>query len=181
MDCSFRTTTGGNQQTINWRKDGILFRHLDLSKPSFEGWDHSRFSIDKASGALIFNYTLASDAGVYDCKVINNDDGSEISSQPAKLDVEAILKFLSLPKRKTLVVNMVTKMHCKAQGSPPPIVVWTKEGAGDALPDGVTVENGTLIFDKATFEHKGNYTCTASNSQGTITNTVTITVAEAPQ
>lgn len=184
LECSFRTTTGGNNLTVEWRKDSVSFRHLDLSRPSMDklfGRDQPRVSIARDSGNLIFNYTQANDAGVYDCLVMNNDGRSEISSRPAKLDVIPMLKFLSVLKRKILVLNMTNKVHCKAQGAPTPTIVWTRDGASEQLPAGVSVENGTLIFEKVNFDHQGNYTCTASNAQGTINSTVVMTVAVTPQ
>lgn len=185
LECSFRTTTGTqNQMTIKWRKDGLLYRQLNLSAPSFDQIfksEPSRVTIDKDKGSLVFRSTQASDEGVYDCAVLNNDDGSGISSKPAKLEIVPSLKFLSIPTRKTLVLNMTTKVHCKVQGIAPLIITWAKEGSDGGLPNGVTVENGTLIFERAEFIHKGNYTCTATNSQGSISSTVSINVAVAPQ
>lgn len=46
----------------------------------------------------------------------------------------------------------------------------------DTLPDDVQSINGTLLFSKVTKLHKGNYTCIAANSQGTINASIYIDV-----
>lgn len=185
LDCMYRTTTGDKNQTIKWRKDGAFFRHLDLSKAAFEGLekilgrDHSRVLISK-SGQLVFNHTMAADDGLYDCVITNNDDGSEVNSKPAKLTVIAKLKFNPKPVGKTLELNSVGKIHCKAQGSPQPDISWYRD-KGAALPLGAVVENGTLVFEKVTFDQQGEYTCVAVNTQGKIESTVQVNVAVSPQ
>lgn len=74
-------------------------------------------------------------------------------------------------------LGSVAKVHCKAQGTPPPIVHWEKEGSGfEGLPNHITDMNGTLHFNGVLAEDKGRYFCTASNSQGVINITITVEV-----
>lgn len=44
------------------------------------------------------------------------------------------------------------------------------------LPEDVRSDNGTLIFSKLGRDHKGNYTCFASSSQGVKHTTIQIEV-----
>lgn len=74
-------------------------------------------------------------------------------------------------------LGSVAKIHCKAQGTPPPIIRWEKDGApSDSLPGHITDMNGTLHFNGVLAEDKGRYNCIASNSQGIINVTITIDV-----
>lgn len=88
-----------------------------------------------------------------------------------------MLKFSPPPVSKKLELGSVAKVHCKAQGTPPPIVHWEKEGKGiEGLANHITDMNGTLHFNGVQSDDKGRYLCTASNSQGVINITITIEV-----
>lgn len=81
------------------------------------------------------------------------------------------------PVNKKLELGSTAKIHCKAQGTPPPIIHWEKYGnEGESFPGHITDMNGTLHFNGVLAEDKGKYTCFASNSQGTINVTLTIDV-----
>lgn len=49
------------------------------------------------------------------------------------------------------------------------------------MPDTLEDINGTLTFKNVSAEHRGNYTCVASNSQGQINATVSINVFVGPR
>lgn len=51
----------------------------------------------------------------------------------------------------------------------------------ESLPSNLADVNGTLIFKNVSSDDKGNYTCVASNSQGTIKATVAIGAVVAPK
>lgn len=88
-----------------------------------------------------------------------------------------ILKFAPPPVNKKLELGSAAKLHCKAQGTPPPIVHWQKEGMdSESFPEHITDMNGTLHFNGVQIEDKGKYICTASNSQGIINITINIDV-----
>lgn len=178
LECLFKASGGERSQTIKWRKDGSLFRLLDLSKGSDKL--PGRVVISQNDGSLVFNYTQASDDGSYDCVIANNADGSEIKSHSAKLTVLAKLKFNPKPVGKTLELGTTGKIHCRAQGTPTPVISWIKDGKSE-LPFDTVVENGTLVFEKVRFEQQGEYSCVATNTQGTINATVQVVVAVAPQ
>lgn len=57
-----------------------------------------------------------------------------------------------------------------------------QDDANTSLPDQVEVDaNGTLIFRNVNSDHRGNYTCLATNSQGQINATVAINVVVTPK
>lgn len=74
---------------------------------------------------------------------------------------------------KTVDLGMSSKVHCKAAGSTK--VYWLKE-PDDSLPDDVEDNNGTLVFSKVRLDHKGNYTCVASNDDDSIRTTIEVRI-----
>lgn len=68
---------------------------------------------------------------------------------------------------------MSGKVHCKAIGSTK--LHWAKN-ARDPLPSDVEDVNGTLIFSNVRMEHRGNYTCIASNDVGVIQTSVDVRI-----
>lgn len=91
--------------------------------------------------------------------------------------VVEILKFAPPPVNKKLELGSTAKIHCKAQGTPPPNIRWEKQGVGaEGMASHITDMNGTLHFNGVLSEDKGKYTCTASSAQGKINVTVNIDV-----
>ncbi|XP_065155517.1 tyrosine-protein kinase-like otk [Atheta coriaria] len=161
--------------TIKWRKDGKTIRH-DYEN---ESANHQRLRTFKHNGTLILTATKTSDRGEYNCEV--HTTGFEtVISKPATISVIEQLKFAPAPVNKKLELNSMAKMHCKAQGTPPPLVHWEKLGT-QSLPNHITDMNGTLHFNGVQSDDKGKYLCAASNSQGTINVTVDIDVVVAPK
>ena len=57
-------------------------------------------------------------------------------------------------------LDVEVTLHCEASGNPLPVISWFK--------DGVMLENeheNTLVFQVG-LDDRGNYTCSAENSQG---------------
>ncbi|XP_023037884.1 tyrosine-protein kinase-like otk [Drosophila willistoni] len=184
---------------LRWRKDGKLLRQVELgaSLPRGMGNPHNGHSLDgkdallredarlvlhKANGTLSFGTVIASDAGQYQCQ-LQMEGHLAINSSPGILEVIEQLKFMPQPTSKNLELDAaVAKVHCKAQGTPTPQVQWFRDGVNTTLPDQVEVDlNGTLIFRNVNADHRGNYTCLATNLQGQINATVSINVVVAPK
>lgn len=71
----------------------------------------------------------------------------------------------------------MAKIHCKAQGTPPPLVHWEMlPDFSDGFPSHISDINGTLHFNGVLTEDRGKYICMASNPQGTINTTINIEV-----
>ena len=90
------------------------------------------------------------------------------------------LKFKLVPVSKKLELGSSSKVHCRAQGSPAPLVRWFKEdhraNASWPPPDRIKDVNGTLYFHRVEQDDSSYYTCTAANEQGTINATVFLDV-----
>lgn len=74
---------------------------------------------------------------------------------------------------KNLEIGSMGKVHCKAVGSLK--IHWIKD-ARDRLPGDVEDVNGTLIFNNVRMEHRGNYTCVATNDASVIQTSVDVRI-----
>ncbi|XP_017040536.1 tyrosine-protein kinase-like otk [Drosophila ficusphila] len=177
-----------NSVVLRWRKDNKTLRQVELgrtsgttSEPQLETMlrEDSRVALSRDSGSLQFTSVLASDAGQYQCQLVIEGSVAASSSNGVVTVIEQ-LKFMPQPTSKNLELGTLSKVHCKAQGTPAPQVKWMRE-TQLPLPANVTDQNGTLIFNQVSNEQRGQYTCIASNSQGQISATVSINVVVAPK
>ncbi|KAH8402048.1 hypothetical protein KR009_009484 [Drosophila setifemur] len=191
LPCSYQlpeTYLQDKSVILRWRKDNKTLRQVELgrmsgttSEPQLETMlrEDSRVTINKDNGSLQFVSVLASDAGQYQCQLVIEGAVTTSSNKGALVIIEQ-LKFAPQPTSKNLELGSLSKVHCKAQGTPPPQVKWMRE-TQLPLPANVTDQNGTLIFNQVGNEQRGQYTCIASNSQGQISATVSINVVVAPK
>ncbi|KAL1399872.1 hypothetical protein pipiens_007883 [Culex pipiens pipiens] len=195
FNCGFQALSNESQLVLKWRKDGKVIRKWDIGVGSGgnseldDGGvtessmfrDDARIHVERNNGSLVFNSVIASDEGSYDCQLTNNGSEFLVTSNTAELQIISNLRFTPKPPTsKNLELGSVAKIHCKAQGTPTPSVHWTSEGKPD-LPESVEDVNGTLIFRTVSSDHRGNYTCVASNSQGEISALVAVNVVVAPK
>lgn len=135
--------------TIRWRKDGKFFRETNFNKQqqqqhsstttinpsefdSLTGGetttgglmrDEPRIFVVGKNGSLVFTTVGTSDAGEYDCQLMSS--GKEIAtSNKSEFRVVETLKFAPQPTSKTLELGSVGKVHCKAHGTPSPVIKW---------------------------------------------------------
>lgn len=134
---------------------------------------------NRKNGSLIFSSVISSDSGIYECLALDEHE-SPIHLQKYELKIIEQLKFVPPPTSKNLELGTIGKIHCKVQGTPIPQIKWTKSGQS-VLPDTIEDINGTLIFKNVTADDRGNYTCIASNQQGTINTTIFINTVIAPR
>uniref|UniRef100_A0A182K7Q2 Tyrosine-protein kinase-like otk n=1 Tax=Anopheles christyi TaxID=43041 RepID=A0A182K7Q2_9DIPT len=203
FNCGFRVTsneTGGF--VLRWRKDGKVIRRWDnlaeattvamddvvsttgATESSSMFRDDARIHVDRTNGSLVFGSVVASDEGTYDCQITNNASDFLVSSTAAELQIISNLRFTPKPPTsKNLELGSIAKIHCKAQGTPAPTVHWTMvtESGPAPLADSIEDVNGTLVFRNVSAEHRGNYACVASNSQGEIRAAVSVNVVIAPK
>ena len=87
------------------------------------------------------------------------------------------LKFNPTPVSKKVELGSTSKVHCRAQGSPSPVVRWVKEGRQYfSWPPHIEDVNGTLHIHGVKAQDRGNYTCIATNMQGIINATIFVDV-----
>ncbi|XP_049818560.1 tyrosine-protein kinase-like otk isoform X2 [Aethina tumida] len=176
LTCAFATNSEP-YTIVRWRKDGKLLKY-EYDPNSMHT---PRIRIYKDNGTLIINSTQTQDRGEYICEVVTTGF-QPVASNPATISVIEQLRFSPPPVNKKMELGSVAKIHCKAQGTPPPNIHWEKEGVrSENLSSHITDMNGTLHFNGVQAEDKGRYSCIASNSQGTIQANITIEVVVAPK
>jgi len=71
--------------------------------------------------------------------------------------------------------GMVASVTCRAFGSPPPVIQWSRAFA--PLPKGrATVENGNLKITSFDTKDVGTYLCKATNKLGSVNSSTTLSI-----
>ncbi|XP_021098568.1 hemicentin-1 [Heterocephalus glaber] len=131
------------------------------------------------SGSMKITETRISDSGMYLC-VATNIAGNV--TQSVKLSVYVPPKIQHGPKHMKVQVSLRVDIPCNAQGSPRPVITWSK-GGQTILADGVqhiSDPDGTLSINKAMLSDAGIYTCVATNIAGSDEAEITLHVQEPP-
>jgi hemicentin len=79
----------------------------------------------------------------------------------------------------TVIVNSPLQMSCEANGLPPPVISWNRDGAeiNSSATEGTRLlSNGALRFNRVRLEDAGRYECVASNVAGRASRMVTLSV-----
>uniref|UniRef100_A0A8C0LMF1 Ig-like domain-containing protein n=1 Tax=Canis lupus dingo TaxID=286419 RepID=A0A8C0LMF1_CANLU len=161
--------------TITWTKEtnALNFRgpHYNVSK----------------DGTLVITQPSAQDAGAYICTATNTVG---FSSQEMWLSVNTEPRIhvngsqdAEEPLRVTAKAGDEVTLDCEAQGSPPPLVTWTKDFRPIAphpcrhrlLP------SGSLRLAQAQVGDSGLYRCTANNPAGSASQHYIVQVQAPPQ
>ncbi|KAK9887060.1 hypothetical protein WA026_019995 [Henosepilachna vigintioctopunctata] len=175
LECEYESTSK-SYATVRWRKDSKVLKH-DYDPMNH----HQRIKIFANNGTLLIHNTQPQDRGEYICEILT-DHFAPVVSKPAKISIIEILRFVPPPVDRNLELGSVAKVHCKAQGTPPPNVRWEKNGTtSDNFPSHITDMNGTLHFNGVLAADKGQYNCFASSTQGTINASITIDVVVSPK
>ncbi|KAK7933456.1 hypothetical protein WMY93_004352 [Mugilogobius chulae] len=137
-----------------------------------------RLNINR-NGVLTIRGALPEDAGNYSC-VATNEAGS---SSHSVLLVYAELPRITVEQKNVLVsVGGDATLECQTSGVPSPLVHWYKGEleVGSAPFVEQDERRGTLHIRGVQEVDAGQYTCVASNSAGTSTETVTLVVGMPP-
>ncbi|KFO28580.1 Hemicentin-1 [Fukomys damarensis] len=131
------------------------------------------------SGSMKITETRISDSGMYLC-VATNIAGNV--TQSVKLSVYVPPKLQHGPKHVKVQVSHRVDIPCNAQGSPPPVITWSK-GGQTILADGeqhIIHPGGTLTISQAMLSDAGIYSCVATNIAGSDEAEITLQVQEPP-
>ncbi|KAF5928137.1 hypothetical protein HPG69_011100 [Diceros bicornis minor] len=141
----------------------------------------------RKDGTLVIAQPSAQDAGTYVCTATN---AVGFSSQEMWLSVNTQPRIhvngsqdADEPLRVTAKAGDDVTLDCKAQGSPPPLVTWTKDSR--PVPP-VTdrhglLPSGSLRLAQAKVSDSGLYECTASNPAGSASRHYILRVQVPPQ
>lgn len=152
---------------VKWLRD---------NEPLKESGGPTRYRINDHSGnvTLYFRNVDLADKGSYKCEVSTKGFPS-ITSESATITVQEKLKFSPQPVSRRLERGSSSKVSCKAQGSTNPVIKWIKQN-NEEFPKNIQDINGTLHFNGVSKSDKGQYTCIARNTQGSINHTIDIDV-----
>ncbi|XP_036622985.1 peroxidasin-like protein [Trichosurus vulpecula] len=175
--------TSGNTVYFTCRAEGnpkpkIIWLH---NNHSLDMKDNARLNLLDDGTLMILN-TRESDQGVYQCMAKNS--AGEVKTQ------NVILRYTSLPSKPSFVIQpqdtevligTSVTLECMATGHPQPHIVWTR-GKAEALDESrYIITSGGLFIQNITLQDHGQFTCHASNQQGSIQSTAAIIVQAPPQ
>ncbi|GBM65115.1 Protein turtle [Araneus ventricosus] len=146
--------------THRWYHNGV-----DITQLS---WLESR-SLIRKDGLLFINPLTAEDSGLYTCEVSNGIGNPDSAS--AYLSVEYPARVTYSPTIQYLPAGLSGILRCYVQANPPfQFINWTKDRRPfdpNANPGVITLNNGSLLFQRVSHEHQGRYRCTPYNVHGT--------------
>ncbi|RWS31959.1 protein turtle-like protein [Leptotrombidium deliense] len=158
--------------THKWFHNGVEISQLS--------WLDTR-TLVKHDGTLLINPTSAEDSGKYTCEVFNGIGQTDSSSawlNAARVTYSPTIQYLPL--------GLSGIVRCFVQASPGfQFITWTKDRRPfdpNATPGVVTLNNGSLLFQRVSHEHQGRYRCTPYNIHGTAgtSNVMEVLVREPP-
>ncbi|XP_030621020.1 hemicentin-1 [Chanos chanos] len=140
--------------TLTWLKDG---QPLSLHRNLLLDGQETRFQLLDVG---------ASDGGLYSC-VASNQAGSSTKTFNLTVLEPPKISGSSSPEELIVAVDSVLELQCVAEGSPPPILSWLKDGQPLEESSAVVESDGQLLrINKIQVEDAGLYTCLASSPAG---------------
>ncbi|XP_054706600.1 cell adhesion molecule DSCAML1-like [Uloborus diversus] len=144
---------------------------------------------------LVHSVDKTADAGIYKCSASNIDGLSAENSVYVAVLVRPVIDPFTFPQ--SLQQGQRYSVLCTVtQGDPPVRMQWIKDGAhsfiagsshaSSSVAEGVralavTPYSLTLVFESLSPEHRGNYTCMASNAAGSVSHTATMVIHVPPR
>ncbi|XP_070837515.1 protein sidekick-1 isoform X2 [Chaetodon trifascialis] len=160
--------TGVPQPRVEWFKDSV-----PLSKLA-----NPRYKVTAAAG-LTVRRVQPGDGGIFQCIARNTAGESQAHTQ---LLVSSVAPTFTLPPSDQTVTDGNTALFdCQTSGAPKPAITWRKgsqilASGSVQVPRFTLLQSGGLEIRPISFQDSGEYTCIASNSQGSINATATLTV-----
>ncbi|XP_070769541.1 protein sidekick-1 isoform X2 [Enoplosus armatus] len=160
--------TGVPQPRIEWFKDAV-----PLSKLA-----NPRYKVTAATG-LTVRRVQPGDGGIFQC--IARTAAGETQAHTQLLVSSVAPTFTLPPSDQTVTDGHTALFTCQTSGAPKPAITWRKGSqvlaSGSVKVPGFTLlQSGGLQIQPISFQDSGEYTCIASNSEGTINTTATLTV-----
>ncbi|KAM3864644.1 LOW QUALITY PROTEIN: protein sidekick-1-like [Diretmus argenteus] len=160
--------TGVPQPKVEWYKDTV-----PLSKLA-----NPRYKVTTATG-LTVRRVQPGDGGIFQCFARNA--AGETQAHTHLLVSSAAPTFMSPPSNQTITDGNTALFTCQTTGAPKPAITWKKgsqvlASGSVQIPRFTLLESGGLQVQPINFQDSGEYTCIASNSEGTINATASLTV-----
>uniref|UniRef100_A0A3Q3MSD4 Heparan sulfate proteoglycan 2 n=1 Tax=Labrus bergylta TaxID=56723 RepID=A0A3Q3MSD4_9LABR len=127
-------------------------------------------------GVLTFTAVDPADEGEYTCKALNTHGEhtarGSLYIQSTKPQVQVSPQNIKVHEGDTL------RLYCRASGSPTPKLTWKK--TGDQIPARMDrTDIGTLLIPNIKMSESGTYVCEGSNSIGSSSSPIEVTVIKA--
>ncbi|XP_041838887.1 protein sidekick-1-like isoform X2 [Melanotaenia boesemani] len=160
--------SGIPQPRIEWYKDAVL-----LSKLA-----NPRYKVSAATG-LTVRRVQPGDGGIFQC--FARSAAGEAQAYTELLVSSMPPTFTSTPSDQTVTDGDTALFTCQNSGAPKPAITWKKGSQVVAsgsfqVPRFTLMQSGGLQIQPVSFQDSGEFTCIASNSEGTINATATLTV-----
>uniref|UniRef100_A0A3Q1GEZ4 Sidekick cell adhesion molecule 1b n=1 Tax=Acanthochromis polyacanthus TaxID=80966 RepID=A0A3Q1GEZ4_9TELE len=160
--------TGVPQPRVEWYKDAV-----PLSKLA-----NPRYKVTAATG-LTVRRVQPGDGGIFQCFARNA--AGETQAHTQLLVSSMAPTFTSPPSDQTVTDGNTALFTCQTSGAPKPAITWRKGSrvlaSGSVQVSRFTLlQSGGLQIQPVSFQDSGEYTCIASNSEGAINATATLTV-----
>ncbi|TSM36162.1 Neural cell adhesion molecule L1-like protein [Bagarius yarrelli] len=126
---------------------------------------------------IMIHNARPSDSAVYQCEA-SNRHGTLLTNANIIIMNLAPMILTEDNLQYSAVVGKQLIMNCRVFGSPPPIIIWSKDDSANAL-DGARFsihENGSLEIHTVAKEDDGEYTCITENSEGKLAVTAMLDV-----
>ncbi|XP_060911472.1 protein sidekick-1-like isoform X1 [Labrus mixtus] len=159
---------GVPQPRIEWFKDAV-----PLSKLA-----NPRYKIISATG-LTVRRVQPGDGGIFQCLARNAAGETQAHTQLLVSSVAPTFTFP--PSDQTVTEGNTALFTCQTSGAPKPAITWRKgsqvlASGSMQVPRFTLLQSGGLEIQPVSFEDSGEYTCIASNSEGTINTTSSLVV-----
>ncbi|XP_029948858.1 protein sidekick-1-like isoform X2 [Salarias fasciatus] len=160
--------TGVPQPRIEWYKDAVPISKLA----------NPRYKVNAAAG-LTVRRVQPGDGGIFQCFARNAAGEAQAHAQLLVSSVAPT--FTSPPSDQTVTDGNTAVFTCQTSGAPKPAITWRKgsqvlASGSVQVPRFTLLQSGGLQIQPVSSQDSGEYTCIASNSEGTINSTATLTV-----
>ncbi|XP_028276718.1 roundabout homolog 1-like [Parambassis ranga] len=170
--------TGNPQPAIFWQREGSESLLFSYQPPQ----PFSRLSVSQM-GSLTITDVQRSDGGFYSCQALNIAGSVitkallEVTDSGSDLPPPVIRQG---PINQTVPVDSTVVLGCQTVGTPPPTVLWKKDGTVVSPVDSrmSLTESGSLKIHYAKLGDTGFYTCVASSPSGEASWTAYLQVEE---
>ncbi|XP_062852794.1 contactin-4 [Trichomycterus rosablanca] len=138
-----------------------------------------KMKINHSNGVLEIPYFRPEDAGFYECVAENSRGRSVAKGHLIFNDVEH-LHWAQILHDTYMAIETDLNWECRANGKPPPVYRWLKNGRTLVSEDRISIGSGKLMLSKVNLEDSGMYQCLAENEHGVIYASAELKVVASP-
>ncbi|KAM4604035.1 secreted immunoglobulin domain 4 [Polymixia lowei] len=142
--------TGRPRPTLTWKRQGSTLQLVTTATDD--------------ANTIQWATVRPEDSGVYICQAENNEGMTEVKVEVIVGGGQGAPVASVTSEEKIAVEGHTVTMECRASGSPPPVIAWSKLRA--PLPWKHTDAGGVLTLTSVGRQDSGQYICNATNVHG---------------